>query len=400
MFSINLRPFVRSRYRLAMIGMLLIAISLAGIFTAAALSGPGNSVLQVHHCPTVYSRRTDDLTANICGRLSPFSADLRYRLNGGAWIDSKPSPPRLAAPNFVIELSPEELAAGRNHLELSVTRFGIAKASQSVHFHYWPHGEKLPLVQDWSSDQLDVYDGRWEVIEIDGERRVRPTPGTEDYDRIVAVCGALPGGRRVETTVTYRHHLDNSLYGFGVLPLWGGRPNSQQQPRDGWIFSLAWYYSHSRGVGQSFSFASSAASAEFTERFRSMNPQSGQTYHIVAECFPVVGSAGQHLGYRQRMKWWAAGEGAPQRWMQLDDFDVPLPAREYAVALVAHRCQVEFGSVRVSPIAPTPFTAPSADTPPTAMAPVEVSPSAAFISAKSPSDGASSLNDKTIRRQR
>ena len=74
-------------------------------------------------------------------------------------------------------------------------------------------------------------------------------------------------------------------------------------------------------------------------------------YRIIAECFPEVSSTGQHLRYRQRVKWFAAGEPEPDSWIEVVDVEgAPLPEEEYAVALVAHRSQVEFGAVSVSAI--------------------------------------------------
>jgi hypothetical protein len=72
---------------------------------------------------------------------------------------------------------------------------------------------------------------------------------------------------------------------------------------------------------------------------------------LTAECVPELDEDGNHLRYRQRLKWHADGEPAPDEWIELTDTQgAPLPPGEYAVGLVTHRCQVDFGPVTVTPI--------------------------------------------------
>ena len=68
----------------------------------------------------------------------------------------------------------------------------------------------------------------------------------------------------------------------------------------------------------------------------------------VTETWPEVDALGRHLRYVQRMKWWAKDEQEPASWMELADSQgCPLRPGPYAIALMAHRCQVEFGPVRI-----------------------------------------------------
>jgi hypothetical protein len=332
------------------------AVVLAVVFVgigAVEFAGQANTpLLEVYHCPKVFARRWGDFTANVTGRLAPFARDVMYRVNGGEWVVVGHSRSRVPAPKFTIEIAPSQLRPGPNTLEFRGKRYGIWEEFTACEFEYDPSPVVLPLTEDWNGDDLDAQDGYWETIEVDGERRVRPVPGQEDYDRIVVVTGAFPGARRVETSLTLRSHAEDKPYGFGILPLWGGRPDRDGiLPRRGWNFSLVWFYSHYGGVGQEFSYKDTGAPPEWVSNYRSIALQPDVRYDIVIEAWPVESSTGEHLYYQQRMKWWADGEPEPEEWMELSDIEgSPLPPGEFCVALVSHRSQVEFGAVRVLPL--------------------------------------------------
>jgi hypothetical protein len=83
--------------------------------------------------------------------------------------------------------------------------------------------------------------------------------------------------------------------------------------------------------------------------YRDFDLQPDSRYLLLVECRPVTGPDGTHRHYSQRMKWWLEGDKEPDAWMELHDAGgAPLPPGEYAVALVAHRSQVEFGPVKVT----------------------------------------------------
>ena len=188
---------------------------------------------------------------------------------------------------------------------------------------------------------------------------VRPKPGFEDYDRIVIAAGAFPGGRRVTTDVVFRSFKDDArAFGFGVLPLWGGRPDDPQySPRRGWNFSIAWYYSTYKGVGEEFSWKKGNEPPRWTSSYRNFDLQPGVRYIVIAEAREVLDANGRHKKYHQRMRWKRNSDGETP-WIELsDDEGGQIPAGEYAVALVAHRCQVEFGPVRVEALAPDSIAA-------------------------------------------
>lgn len=334
-------------------GAVVLVAGVLIVFGALELAGSaGKAPIQVYHCPVVYERRSGDVTANVTGELSRFARGARYRVNGGDWVDVRHSRSRVPAPNFTIEISAADLRIGSNTLDITGERFGIWKETRTCEFAYDSSRVVLPMVEDWTTSELDAQDGYWETIEEQGEHRVRPVPGHEDYDRVLLVTGVFEGARRVETNFILRSHAVDKPFGFGVLPLWGGRPDRDGVlPRRGWNFSLVWYYSHYEGVGQEFSYKDSAALPAWASNYRSFELRKNVLYQIVVEAGPVDDANGGHSHYYQRMKWWIAGETEPEEWMELvDNAGSPLPRGEFGVALVAHRSQVEYGPVRVLPI--------------------------------------------------
>jgi hypothetical protein len=333
--------------------LVVTAAALYAAFEGLEYAGYVNSpLIEVYHCPKKISRRYGDFTANITGRLAPFTNDARYRFNGGDWIEVAHNRSRVPVPKFTIELPVNQLKPGINTVEIRGKRFGFEDETRVCEFEYDPSPVRLPIEEDWSDPDLDSQDGAWETILVDGTHRVRPVPGQEDYDRIVVVTGAFAGARRVETELVLRHHATNQPYGFGVLPLWGGRPDRDDVlPSRGWNFSLVWYYSWYKGIGQEFSYKESSALPEWVSNYQDYELEPDVLYRIVVECGPVVDDDGKHLRFFQRMKWWADGQPEPTIWMELTDVQgAPLPPGEFCVALVAHRSQVEFGPVRVLPL--------------------------------------------------
>jgi hypothetical protein len=309
-------------------------------------------IVKTYHCPKTFERRSADFTANIIGAVSPFVSDLRYRVNDGDWVELNHRSPRVPEPKFTLEISPVDLLPGSNKVELTGKRYGFRTEQVVWSFEYDPSPVELPIVEDWSDPDLDSQDGQWEVFEVDGEKRVRPAPGQEDYDRIVVITGAFPGWRRVETDVVYRRYASDDPFGFGILAMWGGRPDKDDLlPRRGWNFSLFWYYSHYEGVGQEFSYRDSNLPPDWVSNYKNAPLEKNGRYHLVVEGGPVQDSKGNHLYYYQRSKWWPWGEDEPEEWMELTDRQgAPLPPGEFCVALNAHRCKVEFGTVRVLPM--------------------------------------------------
>lgn len=321
----------------------------------ARLRGREVPLLTLHHRPAVATRRADDFCFNLPGRLAPWAANARWRLDDGPWRPLPQGEPRAPAPEFVVELEADDLTAGEHRITLAADAPGGGAETLEHVFVHDPVAPKLPQTIDWSdassgSSDLEVEDGWWEIIEADGERRVRPRPGHEGYDRVVIAAGAFPGARRVETTVVFRRDTGYKEWGFGVLPLWGGRPDDPDvRPRRGWLFSIGWYFNRYRGVGSEFSWRHGTDPAAFGTAYLSLALEKDRPYRVVVECEPDTTTIGAAAGWRQRMKWWPADEAEPASWIEhADDVARPLPHRDYGVALVCYGCQAEFGPVAIS----------------------------------------------------
>jgi hypothetical protein len=313
-------------------------------------------LVHLYHPPVRCSRRNYDFTFNLPGCLDDIVSSARYRLNGGSWRSVGQGSPRAPAPEFVIELAVLDMRPGSNRLEIEALASGRAPEIGAWEFDYDPEPPRLPLVVDWSDPILEVEDGAWERWEQpNGSCRVRPVPGQEGYDRIVVAAGAFAGGRSIETDVVYRGHTGSTEWGFGLLPLWGGTLDEPEHfPRRGWLFSLSWYFNRYRGVGCEFSMRRGVEKARFCTSYRSLPLAADRPYRICVECRPEVDAQGNHLRYRQRLKWWAADEDPPAHWIELvDTTGWPLPERDYGVALVCYECQADFGPVLINSLPPT-----------------------------------------------
>ena len=260
--------------------------------------------------------------------------------------------PRIPRPTFTVEILESELRPGRNDLELRASAPLRSGESRTLSFSYDPGPVALPVHIEWTkATQLDVQDGYWEVTPTG---RVRPVPGHEGWDRTLAVTGAFAGGRRVETELTLRGDPPSTGWGFVIFPLWGGRPDDPGvSPRRGWRFSLLWYYKRMSGFGCSFSEKIGPQPSRFAALYRDLRLELDVTYRLVTETWPERSVDGAHLRWRQRCKWWPAGQPEPPRWTEVsDDLGAPLPDVPYAVAIFSLHAAVEFGNVSVQALPP------------------------------------------------
>ncbi|MEM9948979.1 MAG: twin-arginine translocation signal domain-containing protein [Cyanobacteria bacterium P01_D01_bin.36] len=327
------------------------ALAAGGAIAFGCTPQSDESLIEVLHLPQTFSRRAGELTANVSGRYNRELTQLKYRVNGSQWQTFSMGNIRMPSPLFTVEMRAEDLQSGSNTITIEATPKRGDIQALALAFNYQPNPVSLPTTVDWTqSNQLDVQDGYWETLSAEGATRIRPVPGYENYDRIVNVTGAFAGGRRVETELTLRSHHDKRLYGFGVIPMWGGHVDEVDiSPRRGWNFAIAWYYSAYKGIGAEFSLKQGDADANWISSYRNFKHEKGVPYRIIAECVPEVDAAGNHLRYAQRIKWFAAEETEPEEWLEVTDTEgSALPEGEYAVSVVAHRCQVEFGAVTVT----------------------------------------------------
>jgi hypothetical protein len=311
-------------------------------------------LVQFFDLPDSFSRRSGEMTVNIAGVISSFTKEVRFRVNDGQWQEVARGAPRAPMPQFLIEMDARKLRAGTNILSIEASAFGRPPQSYQRQFKYDPSPVSLPITKNWLNSEVEAYDGYWEKVLSDGVWRVRPKPGFEGYDRILVVTGAFSEGRRIETDVIFRHKIGGGEFGFGVLPLWGGHPDDaiHNGPRRGWNFSIVWYWNRYRGVGNEFSYKFGEAPPDWVNSYHNLALEAGARYAIVAECWPEFDENGKHLRYAQRSKWWKEGTPEPKDWLELiDAVGSPLPAGEYGVALVAYNCQVDFGPIKVEPLA-------------------------------------------------
>jgi len=352
--SSNNKPFAYSRRSF----LRTTTLATGGVIIYGCANQGSQSLVEILHFPETVSRRSGALSANVSGRYAKNVEQIRYRVNAGDWITFSPDSPRVPSPFFTLEMRAEALKEGSNELTIEATPNRGEPEITTLSFDYQPAPVVLPITTDWSnidSRQLDVQDGLWETFATDDDGwRVRPKPGYEDYDRLLNVTGAFPGGRRVETTLTLRNQDDKNLYGFGLLTMWGGHPDEADvSPRRGWSFGISWYYSFYKGVGSEFSYKQGKEKPAWLSAYRNYDHKADTKYRLISECFSETDAAGNHLRYRQQMKWFVDGEAEPEDWVTLvDPSGEMVPEGEYSVAIVAHRSQAEFGPVTVTPVEP------------------------------------------------
>lgn len=333
----------------------LVILLLSLIFISCG-SQNDEQLIEITHLPNVFSKRDGHFSANITGFISGISTEASYRLNSGDWLSVGEGKPRVAKGQFIIELPVESLLEGENTLEIRANSLFADKSIKKT-FRYDPSIIQLPRTITWDKPQheLEVEDGYWSVSKgEDNVWRAHPLAGTEGYDKILVVSGAFPGGRRVETEVIFRYRAGKGEYGFGLLPLWGGRPDEPRvSPKRGWNFSLLWYWSRYEGVGNEFSYKFGEEPPVWVNSYYNLALQKDVKYRVIVEAWPVVDENGNHIRYTQRMKWWPSSAKEPANWVVLsDDEGSPLPEQDYGIAFICYRTQVEYGPVTIKPLPP------------------------------------------------
>lgn len=305
--------------------------------------------IRVTSHPSTYSRRHGDFTANIVGEFSHAVVKGTYSLNGGSPRQLRWHLPRVPKPLFVIELTDAEMRSGKNSVCLTAQCWTGRTVSHVFEFDYDDAPVDLPVKVNWADCEVDAQDGIWERFEGDLGPSLRLLSGHERYDRIVAVTGAFPIEREIFAELIFRSRKNRRPFGFGVLSLWGGRPDSRPDcGREGWNFAIAWYYSNYAAVGMEFSYRSGVEDPSWVATYRDwdLRPGERQRLRIVTSLNECNADDDPHI--RQRLKWWNSAEEEPDEWMELSDIHgCRLPIAEYGVALIAHNCSVEFGNVSI-----------------------------------------------------
>ena len=307
-------------------------------------------LILLFHQPADVSRRCDEYTFNVPGELSSLVFSAKFSLNGNTWRTVHSGQPRYPAPQFCLEFHHQDLIEGKNLLKIEAKAPLGRRQLIEYQFSYSQH-QRQPRDCIWGEyTELEVEDGYWETTHIDSEWRVRPVPGYEGYDKVLLLSEPFGGGRRIETDMILRKVIPSTEWGFGILPQWGGRPDSEGiLPRRGWLFSLVWYFNRYKGYGAEFSERNGIEKAKFNTAYKSSSIEESRKYSVITECRDEKDDENQHIRYVLRFKWWPSDENEPRDWVSLDDKSGwKLPEREYAIGLVCYNCQVDFGPVYIS----------------------------------------------------
>ena len=349
----NKWSFVRSRNVFIVMSLLAVSALSAGTYFGFVSDRSQVQHIEIFHLPTSYFARDGALTLNVTGTVHGQGdrerSSIKYRLNEGPWQALPQGKPRVPSPNFTIEIYPEQLQEGDNCIAFTTLRVVNTTREGAACFKYLPRPQEPSTVIDWTSHPLDVQDGKWETLTRDGATFARPSPGHEDYDRILMATGAFRGGRRVEADFIFRRRsADSKPYGFGILPLWGGhQEDSGHFPRRGWAYGLAWYYSVQNGIGAEIATKVGAGLIMQTNTYQTYKVEEDRRYRMITEAQQLPNDS-ETSRFRVRLKWWADGDVMPEEWITVVESDAKrLPHQAFAVALLAHRAQVEFYSVRI-----------------------------------------------------
>ncbi len=342
----RLKKFILFPVSLAALGMAVLVL----MFSV----GPARYIAIFPSSPTAIELKTGDLTANFTGRkglVGLMVQDIAFRANQGEWHRFMPESPRVNARDILVEVPAAQLRAGANSVDVALTSYLGQRRQVQLMFDYDPRPVDLPLVRSWDKAIPEIQDGRWERVQTDLGWRLRPVPGAEGYDRLVLASPPFTQGRRGSVDVTFLEST-GALFGFGLIPLWGGHNDPEAlSPRRGWEYGIAWYYSHKKGgFGVEVSQKYGSEKHRTSKRYQKADPVPGETYRLIAEAWPEKDASGRLLTYHLRMKWSHPASGAESDWIGMTDAKVPLQDKPYAVALVAHRVQAEFGPVTIESI--------------------------------------------------
>ncbi len=310
----------------------------------------------IHHAPSTFGARAGAFTLNVTGRLAWRATAASWRLDDGPSHPLRHSPPRVPVPEFVVEIPPDGLEPGVHRLVIEATAPLRPAERRELVFRYDPTPPAATVVRRWEpAEELDVQDGSFQRLRgADGRWWVRPVPGSEGWDRTIVASGAFAGARRVTTRLVFRYAVaERGRFGFGVFPLWGGRPEAGDvRPARGWRFGLLWYYGVLRAVGTGFSERIGDGPDVWVTNYRNFALEPGRVYLLRTEAWPEPAARGRTRWW-VRAKWWPEGSPEPDVWLAVsDDQGAPLADLPYGVALFAHYSQVEFGETVVEPLAP------------------------------------------------
>jgi hypothetical protein len=267
---------------------------------------------------------------------------LQYNLNGGPPVELSMGPDdrRLArAGDFNIDVRCRDLADGHNQVDIEVENMDANKSTATIELNYTSGTVgQLPYNIYWNTvegitDVAQIVDGQW-VLEDDRVRTLEP-----GYDRLIAVGDQ--SWRDYEIVVSFIvHQMLRGSYGVGVVVHWNGHtdaPLSGWQPKTGWrpAGGIGWYRGGALRIEDGE--RDLATDARIT-----LDPDVRYFLKMRVETPP------QQLPI-YHLKIWSEDEAEPSAW------NLSAPGRPHhptagSVLLIAHRADVSFGNVIISPL--------------------------------------------------
>lgn len=298
--------------------------------------------------PDQVGPRSDDLTLNVSGILGP-EQRAEWQWNEGEWSPVGQAQPRAPAPEFIIEIPADQIAAGTtNTLGLRIGRQNGETTQYEHRFNVGSDSTPGAMVPE-------PHDGVWDWQP--DLSAVRPRPGHEGYDRVFILNPQISGGRHLrvkiafdKSTQRWTHRLRyGPQYGFGLVPLWGGHPDPEDvRPRRGWLYGLAWYYAREEGFGSEAANRSGGDPIEVVKQYGGWSPAADSG--IDAYATPVKSEQGDFLGWCL-VSVLSSSDGDIRPAPLFVDPAI-LPERDYAAALIAHRTAVTFSEISWQPLDP------------------------------------------------
>lgn len=305
---------------------------------------------------------------NILGTvLSPTGSlkSLQYKLNGGSaqslWVGADTT--RLNQPgDFNVEIAYTSLKPGANTVSIIATDQTGNQTTHNVTVNYvtgktWP----LPYTITWTpstklQDVVQVVDGKWE-IESDGTVRTKEI----GYDRLLDIGDMSRWKDYLVTAEVTVHYITDSKisppagedngFGVGIVVGWKGhtkdvfgRPSSEQ-PGVGHPFPAVGWYSNTSNLGPYLNLYQNTPSHQ--ERVMAYLPSDGLAlkfetkYIFKMQVKANPDNRSSHFSFKA----WPASSPEPSQWSVQADGDLS----QGSVVLGAHRTDVSFGKVTVTP---------------------------------------------------
>ncbi len=293
---------------------------------------------------------------NVLGDVSDPSglASLTYTLNGGATnaLSLGENQVRLVAPGeFNVELDSASLQTGANTVHLrAVDIFGnqstVDVTVNKVNGGPWA----LPYTADWSqaggsvNNVAQVADGRW-TVQADGSIRNVDI----GYDRLVTLGQASSWSQYQGTAQVKINSMDVDGAAIGIIAGFKGATSDlhgvQQpdQPRIGHPFPAAFLYDNDRGAAPKAEIYENTDAHQEQTLIKDVSGLKLTVGVVYTFKFSVTDNA--IGGSLYKFKIWKTGTAEPGSWLLQANGELS----RGSIVLAAHRADVNFGTVAISP---------------------------------------------------